>query len=92
MKALCLLAAVLSLSACDTGRSQPANSPNSSESTRSSYGSSTAPPDESQDPRCLGESGSERQCLADNECCTGFYCGIDPGGSNRIKVCLYNGK
>jgi hypothetical protein len=43
-------------------------------------------------PSCLDTKGDVQECLADSDCCKGFYCGIDPAGSPRIKVCLYGGK
>lgn len=43
-------------------------------------------------PSCLDGKGDVQECLQDSDCCKGFYCGIDPAGSTRIKVCLYGGK
>jgi hypothetical protein len=43
-------------------------------------------------PSCLDDKGDVQECLHDSDCCKGFYCGIDPTGSPRIKVCLYGGK
>lgn len=43
-------------------------------------------------PSCLDTKGDVQECLNDADCCKGFYCGIDPAGSPRIKVCLYGGK
>jgi hypothetical protein len=43
-------------------------------------------------PSCLDQKGDAMECLHDSDCCRGFYCGIDPTGSPRIKVCLYGGK
>lgn len=42
-------------------------------------------------PNCLDSKGDVQECLHDSDCCKGFYCGIDPSGSPRIKVCLYGG-
>lgn len=42
-------------------------------------------------PNCLDTKGDVQECLHDADCCKGFYCGIDPSGSPRIKVCLYGG-
>ena len=39
-------------------------------------------------PKCTDESGDPRECMADSDCCDGFYCGIDPEGSTRIRTCL----
>jgi hypothetical protein len=43
-------------------------------------------------PNCLDTKGDAQECMHDSDCCKGFYCGIDPAGSARIKVCLYGGK
>ena len=43
-------------------------------------------------PNCLDQKGDVKECLHDSDCCRNFYCGIDPTGSPRIKVCLYSGK
>lgn len=43
-------------------------------------------------PSCVDGKGDVQECLHDSDCCKGFYCGIDPAGSTRIKVCLYGGK
>jgi hypothetical protein len=43
-------------------------------------------------PSCLDTKGDVQQCLSDSDCCKGFYCGIDPAGSPRIRVCLYGGR
>lgn len=37
---------------------------------------------------CTDPSGEPLECLADADCCEGFYCGIDPEGSTRIKTCI----
>jgi len=42
-------------------------------------------------PECVDARGDTVECLSDKDCCKGFYCGIDPDGSTRIKVCLYGG-
>jgi hypothetical protein len=39
-------------------------------------------------PKCTDDSGGPRECMADSDCCDGFYCGIDPEGSARIRTCL----
>jgi hypothetical protein len=39
-------------------------------------------------PKCTDESGGPRECMGDSDCCDGFYCGIDPEGSSRIRTCL----
>lgn len=38
--------------------------------------------------QCLGENHKAKECLSDSDCCQGFYCGKDPEGSSRIKVCI----
>ncbi len=42
-------------------------------------------------PSCLDAQGNVQECMDDRDCCKDFYCGIDPDGSTRIKVCLYGG-
>jgi hypothetical protein len=44
--------------------------------------------DEGSGPSCTDSSGKPIECLGDEDCCEGFYCGIDPEGSTRIKVCI----
>jgi len=41
--------------------------------------------------QCLGENHKPKECLSDEDCCQGFYCGKDPEGSPRLKVCIDNG-
>ena len=41
--------------------------------------------------QCLGENRKPKECLSDEDCCQGFYCGKDPEGSSRIKVCIEGG-
>jgi hypothetical protein len=38
--------------------------------------------------KCTDSSGEPLECMSDSDCCEGFYCGIDPEGSTRIKTCL----
>ena len=42
-------------------------------------------------PACLDQQGNVQECTSDGDCCKNFYCGIDPDGSARQKVCLYGG-
>ncbi|MGC4063046.1 MAG: hypothetical protein QM784_00020 [Polyangiaceae bacterium] len=42
-------------------------------------------------PSCLNQQGDVQECLSDTDCCKNFYCGIDPDGSTRQKVCLFGG-
>jgi hypothetical protein len=42
--------------------------------------------------QCLDNSGGKVECMSDTDCCKGFYCGIDPEGSTRIKTCIFGGK
>jgi hypothetical protein len=42
-------------------------------------------------PSCLDQQGNIQECLSDTDCCKHFYCGIDPDGSTRQKVCLFGG-
>ena len=41
--------------------------------------------------KCLGDDRKPKECLSDNDCCPGFYCGKDPEVSPRIKVCIDSG-
>ncbi len=41
--------------------------------------------------QCLGENKKAKECMSDEDCCQGFYCGKDPEVSPRIKVCIDNG-
>lgn len=41
--------------------------------------------------QCLGENKKPKECMSDEDCCSGFYCGKDPEGSPRLKVCIDNG-
>jgi hypothetical protein len=41
--------------------------------------------------QCLGDDRKPKECLSDNDCCPGFYCGKDPEGSPRLKVCIDTG-
>ena len=41
--------------------------------------------------QCLGDNHQPKECLGDDDCCQGFYCGKDPEGSSRIKVCIDGG-
>jgi hypothetical protein len=43
-------------------------------------------------PSCLDQQGNQQECRDDRDCCANFYCGIDPEGNTRVKVCLYGGK
>ncbi len=43
-------------------------------------------------PQCVDAQGKIQECMTDKDCCPNFYCGIDPDGSTRIKVCIYGGK
>lgn len=38
--------------------------------------------------KCTDETGAPRECMSDSDCCDGFYCGLDPEGSTRIRTCL----
>lgn len=43
-------------------------------------------------PSCLDQQGNQQECRGDSDCCKNFYCGLDPEGNTRVKVCLYGGK
>jgi hypothetical protein len=103
---LLALSLALLLAAC-SGASKSGNKASSADSDSKEWGSegSSAPSkDDAQPepkepkqetltttPSCLDPKGDPQQCLHDSDCCKGFYCGIDPAGSPRIKVCLYGG-
>ncbi len=42
--------------------------------------------------QCLGDGRKPKECLGDDDCCQGFYCGKDPEGNQRIKVCIDSGQ
>lgn len=42
-------------------------------------------------PECVDAENNPIRCEADDECCPGFVCGIDPELSSRIKHCIYGG-
>ena len=65
----------------------------STENTESTSSESEDSPKETPEegPSCLDAKGDAQECTTDSDCCKGFYCGIDPAGSTRIKVCLYGG-
>jgi len=41
--------------------------------------------------QCLGEDRKPKECMSDDDCCQGFYCGKDPEISSRVKVCIDTG-
>ena len=49
------------------------------------------PPPEGPPEECVDEMDNPVECNFDKDCCEGFYCGIDPEGSTRIKTCVYGG-
>lgn len=104
---LALLLAACSASSKSSKKPSSADSESkewgSSESSESSESSSKGEEEESEfkdpkkeklpeGPNCLDQKGDVKECLHDSDCCRNFYCGIDPTGSPRIKVCLYGGK
>jgi hypothetical protein len=42
--------------------------------------------------QCLGDGHKPKECMSDDDCCQGFYCGLDPDVSTRIKVCVDSGQ
>jgi hypothetical protein len=42
--------------------------------------------------QCLGDNRKPKECLGDDDCCQGFYCGKDPEVSPRVKVCIDSGQ
>jgi hypothetical protein len=49
------------------------------------------PPPEGPAEKCLDSENQPAKCDSDQDCCEGFYCGMDPEGSTRIKTCVYGG-
>jgi hypothetical protein len=49
------------------------------------------PPSEGPDESCVDSDNKPVQCDSDKDCCPGFYCGLDPEGSTRLKSCIYGG-
>lgn len=50
------------------------------ESTRSDY--------EHADDPCKEKGGAPRQCQADQDCCEGYVCSLDPERSRVMRYCL----
>lgn len=69
------------------GSDDSKDSGDSSSSDKSQISTNKPPPG----PSCLTAQGAVQECMGDSDCCRDFYCGIDPDGSTRIKVCLYGG-
>ena len=51
------------------------------------------PPASGPSHECLDEENEPVECETDEECagCDGFYCGLDPQGSTRQKICIWGG-
>ena len=49
------------------------------------------PPSEGPEQTCVDSENEPVKCESDKDCCQGFYCGLDPEGSTRIKTCVYGG-
>jgi hypothetical protein len=80
----------LVLFACGSGQKQ--KQPDFPEVKVEEDDSSSAPSGDSSAPsKCEDNSGNKIECLSDKDCCPGFYCGIDPEGSTRIKTCIFGG-
>ncbi len=84
--ALLLVACSGSQSKKNTPEFPEASSGSESEERSSGGEQSTHAPEQCQ------EAGEKIECLSDADCCKGFYCGIDPEGSTRIKTCIFGGK
>jgi len=90
------VALILITAACGgSGKSQPAKTGGEEETVRTK---SLIDEDEEKEDKdvlarrqCLGENNKAKECLSDEDCCQGFYCGKDPEGSPRLKVCIDNG-
>jgi hypothetical protein len=71
----------------DEGASNAEDDSSSSDATDEDGQKQKLPPG----PSCLDQQGNIQECLSDTDCCKNYYCGIDPDGSARQKVCLYGG-
>ena len=105
LQALSLALLLAACSASSTSSKKPASADSEFKSWGSDSSKSSSKDDEEESeskdlkkektaegPSCLDQKGDVMECLHDSDCCRGFYCGIDPTGSPRIKVCLYGGK
>jgi hypothetical protein len=89
MKYATLLALLLVACSGSTNKKMPEFPEASSDSDEPSSGGT---PQGSHAPEQCMEAGEKIECNSDKDCCPGFYCGIDPEGSTRIKTCIYGGK
>ena len=95
VKFACLLVG-LAVACAKSGTSSPSETPDDSE-----FGSDSSeidpeagqglPPPSGAPEECTDETGAIIECDSDADCCDGFYCGLDPEGSTRIKTCVYGG-
>jgi hypothetical protein len=94
MKFAWLLTAFVVSCAAISGSSAPSETADETDKaddigTESSGGG--LPPPEGPPEECVDEMGNPVECDFDKDCCEGFYCGLDPQGSTRIKTCVYGG-
>jgi hypothetical protein len=100
MRYTCLMV-VLALACASSGKSPPSDTPDDgdydsdwdteSDDDIDPNAGEGLPPPQGPPEECLDEQGEPIECLSDADCCEGFYCGIDPEGSTRIKTCVYGG-
>ena len=88
VKYACLLVG-LAVACAKTTTSSPSETPDDSQiDPEAGQG---LPPPEGSPESCTDEAGEKIECDSDADCCDGFYCGLDPEGSTRIKTCVYGG-
>ncbi len=77
--------------ACSPSTSSPSNTPDDYDSEIDPDAGKGLPEPEGPAEECLDENDNPIECESDKDCCEGFYCGLDPQGSTRIKTCVYGG-
>jgi hypothetical protein len=77
--------------ACSPSTSSPSNTPDDSDSEIDPEAGKGLPEPAGPPAECLDENDNPIECDSDADCCEGFYCGLDPEGSTRIKTCVYGG-
>jgi hypothetical protein len=95
MRYACLIV-LLALACASNGASSPSKSSDDwdvdvGSGSDDSDSDAKLPPPTGAPQECYDEQGEPVECLSDADCCEGFYCGIDPEGSTRIKTCIYGG-
>lgn len=91
-------AVALMLMLCNCGGSHSTNSARAANSEQTGNLKSLVDEDNEKEDKdviarsqCIGENHKPKECLGDEDCCPGFYCGKDPEGSSRIRVCIDGG-